>query len=189
MASTTVDPRGRRVGARSVLFALAVAVPLSIVALAYGLWWISDRLLYIGPLDRAAFGWAVVIPIWVSAPIISGFIWRQLTPRGSATAAVIVATAISAVAAVLFWLAVAYPGCETGAVRTPIDWVLPSLSVGVAMGGGLAASGLLAAALVRAGHPWRAVFLGAAVELALVFAAILVAAIALIGPGCQRPTL
>ncbi|MBA2373099.1 MAG: hypothetical protein H0V74_02700, partial [Chloroflexi bacterium] len=46
----------------SARVAWGTAVPLALVALAYALWWLSDRLGYIGPLDRAAFGWAVVIP-------------------------------------------------------------------------------------------------------------------------------
>ena len=46
--------------ATQVRLAIAMLTPLVGVALAYGLWWISDRLLYIGPLDRATFGWLVV---------------------------------------------------------------------------------------------------------------------------------
>lgn len=43
--------------------------------------WISERLFYIGPLDRATFGWVVVIPVWISAPIVAGFAWPLLPQR------------------------------------------------------------------------------------------------------------
>jgi hypothetical protein len=183
------DPVRRPTGGQAVRIGLGVAVPLAIVVLAYGLWWAGDHLLYIGPLDRAAFGWAVVIPVWISTPIVAGFAWRRLTRRGSMVAAVVVGAVVSGVAAVLFWQAVAYPPCAFGATHEPIEWVLPSLFVGVVIGGGLVVSGLLAARLVRRGHPWLAAVLGAGAELGLVFAAILAAGVVLAGPGCQRPPI
>jgi hypothetical protein len=74
-----VEANGASAGRNPARFLVAAAAPLAIVALAYALWWISDRLLDIGPLDRAAFGWAVVIPIWLAAPIVAGFIWSRLS--------------------------------------------------------------------------------------------------------------
>jgi hypothetical protein len=88
---------------------------------------------------------------------------------------------------VLFWQSVAYPNCEYGATHTPAEWILPSLVLGAVIGAGLAISALVTAAVVRQGHPWLAVVLGAGSELVLVFAAILTAGILLAGPGCQRP--
>lgn len=168
---------------------MAVAAPVAVVALTYALWWISDQLLYVGPLDRAAFGWAVVIPVWVSTPVVAGFAWHGLTRRDSRVAALVVGAVISGVTAILYWQAVAYPPCEYGATRAPGDWVLPSIVIGVVVGGGLAVSGLLATSQVRSGHRWRAAILGAGAELGMVFVAILTAGIILIGPGCQRPPL
>lgn len=184
--SATVEPVGDPTGRPVVSFALGVAVPLAVVALAYAMWWLSDRLLYIGPLDRAAFGWAVVIPLWVSTPIAAGFVWHRLNLRGRTLAASVVGAVVSAVATVLLWRSAAYATCEFGATRASIDWVLPSLLVGVVIGGGLAVSGLLAATLVRRVRPWRAAVLGAGTDVVLVFAAILAGAV-LMGPGCQRP--
>lgn len=185
MASDNSDSDGRPTGGQAVRIGLGVAVPLVVAALAYGLWWISDRLLYIGPLDRATFGWAVVVPVWLSAPIAAGFSWRRLTTSGTRVAAIVVGGAVSSVAAVLFWQSVAHPDCQFP-IRAPIDWVLPSLFVGVMIGAALAASGLLAVTLVRRGHPWRAAVLGAAAELTLVFVAVFAAAFVLMGPGCSR---
>ena len=167
--------------------AWGTAVPLGLVALAYALWWVSDRLLYIGPLDRAAFGWAVVIPVWLAAPIAAGFAWRGLTARASRLAAVVVGSVIAGVAAVLFWQSVAYPDCAYGATHTPADWALPSLVLGLVIGGGLAISALIASKFVRQGRLWTAVVLGAGTEIVMVFGAILVAGMMLLGPGCQRP--
>jgi hypothetical protein len=185
--NASLEPIGRPGGQARQRFVLAVAAPLAVVALAYALWWISDRLLYVGPLDRATFGWLVVIPVFVAAPILAGLIWRRLPPRSSALAAAVVAATITAVAAVLFWQAVAYPDCEYSAIRAPLDWVLPSLILGAVIGGGLAASGLVASRFARQGRPWRAAFAGVALEVVAVFAAILVGAGMLIGTGCQRP--
>ncbi len=185
MISTT-DPIDSVSGEEPGRFALGIAVPLALVALAYALWWLSDRLLYVGPLDRAAFGWAVVIPVWLASPVATGFAWQGLTSRASSIAAVVVGTIIAAVAAVLFWQSVAYPDCAYGATHAPDDWLLPSLVLGAVIGGGLAISALLASRFVRQGRPWRAVFLGAGAEIVMVFAAILVG-MTLLGPGCQRP--
>jgi hypothetical protein len=167
--------------------AWGTAVPLGLVALAYVLWWLSDRLLYVGPFDRAAFGWAVVIPVWLAAPVAAGFAWRGLRSSTRNIMALVVGALVAGVAAVLFWQSVAYPNCEYGATHTPAEWILPSLVLGAVIGGGLAISALVTSATVRQGRPWLAVVVGAGTEVVMVFAAILVAGMMLLGPGCQRP--
>lgn len=167
----------------------AVIVPLALVGLAYVLWWISDRLLYVGPLDRAAFAWVVVIPLWVAAPVAAGFAWRTLDERTIRVIAALVGTVIAAAAALLLWQAVAFPACGTGAIRTPQEMVLPSLLVGTVIGGGVSSSGLVSAGFARQGRPAAAVLLGAAAAALMVAAAILIAAVALLGPACQRPSI
>jgi len=189
MVTTEVEPVAADAHRRPIPFVAGVAVPLVFVTLVYTLWWISDRLLYIGPFDRAAFGWAVVIPLWVAAPVATGFVWHRLAPASDILAAIVVGATISGAAAFLFWQAVAYPQCETAAARTPGDWVVPSLILGTAIGGGLAFTGLLVSGLARSGRPWRAVLVGAGTEVVMVFAAILVAGVVLLGPGCLRPTV
>jgi hypothetical protein len=169
--------------------ALGVIAPLVVVAMAYVLWWLSDRLLYIGPFDRAAFGWIVVIPVWVSAPIVAGYAWRGLEPRVARAAAAVVGGVISAAAAILFWQAVASPACADGSTRTPGEWLLPSIALGLVIGGGVAATGLLATSDVRNGHPRRALITAIGAEVGMVFVALLVVGVALMGPGCQRPSL
>ncbi len=182
----TVSDRGPVPG-QAIRLGLGVTAPLAVVVLAYALWWISDRLLYIGPFDRAVFGWAVVVPAWLMAPVVAGLAWRRLTPRDTVLAPAVLAVVVSAVAAVLFWVAVAHPDCQVGAVRTPAEFVLPSLLVGLVIGAGMAGSGVLAMTIARGGHPWRAALGGAAMEFFLIWVAILVGAAVLGGPGCQRP--
>lgn len=170
-------------------YVAAVAVPLALAGLAYLLWWISDRLLYVGPLDRAAFGWVVVIPTWIAAPVAAGFVWRTLDRRTTRVIAALVGTVIAAAAALLLWQAVAFPNCGTGTIHTPQEMVLPSLLVGAVVGGGVAWSGLVSARFARQGRPIAAVILGAAAEAFMVAAVILVAALTLLGPACQRPSV
>ena len=169
--------------------ALMVGAPLLILTTAYVLWWISDRLLYVGPLDRAAFGWSVVVPVWVAAPIVAGFAWRTASPTASLVAAALIGGIVTAVATFLIWRAIAYTDCDTGAIRSSIEWAGPSFIVGVAIGGGVAISGTLVAQLARAGRPWRAVAVGAVSEVAMIFLAILVEAETLFGPVCRRPPI
>lgn len=191
MSSATTQGRPTRGAFQtdSAHLALGVAAPLATVALAYALWSVSDRLLYIGPLDRAAFGWAVVVPVWALAPVAAAFAWRRLTSRGIAVAAAAVGLIVGGAAAALLWSALAIPDCQFGAIRSPAELVLPSLVIGLVIGTGLSAAGLLSATLLRGGHPWLASAAGAGSGLALVFVALFVASVVLPGPSCQRPPL
>jgi len=166
---------------------LALVAPLAAVALAYGLWWISDRLLYIGPLDRATFGWLIVVPVWALTPVVAAYAWRPLSRRETILTAAVVGMLVSGVAALLFWTATAHPACEFGAVRTPADLVLPSLLVGVVLGGGLAVICVATLATLRRAGRWAAVVVGVGSGVGLVFLSILAAVPVLLGPGCQRP--
>lgn len=181
-----VEPQGRRDGRVPGRIVVGIAAPLAIIGLAYGLWWISDRLLYVGPLDRAAFGWAVVVPVWITAPVAAGFAWCRLAARERFLAAVVVGATISGAAATLFWRAVAYPDCQYP-IRTPGEWIVSSLIVGLSIGGGLVVSGLLASRLAQARRPWRAAGAAAGIEILMIFVAILVVGVGLAGPACGRP--
>ncbi len=168
---------------------VGAVLPLAVAGIAYLLWWISDRLLYVGPLDRAAFGWVVVIPTWIAAPAVAGLAWRRLDQHTTLAVAALVGTAIAAPAALLLWQAVAFPACETGAVHTPQEMALPSLLFGAVVGGGLALSGLVSTRFARQGRLIAALVLGAAAEALMVAVAILVVGATLVGPFCQRPSV
>jgi hypothetical protein len=160
----------------------AIALPLLILSLACGLWWISDRLVVIGPLDRAAFGWVVVIPVWTAAPVSAGFAWRRLTRSETRIAALGFGLVVSAVSSVLFWQSVAFPECANP-MRSAAEWIVPALLLGSTIGGGLAACGLLGTAITRSGHPWRAVAVSAGSEFGLIFVAIFVFVLVSAGAG------
>jgi hypothetical protein len=168
-------------------FMVGVAAPLGLVALAYGLWWASDRLGHVGPFDRATFGWMVVIPIWLAAPVVAGFLWSRLDDGQDWLAALLVAVLVGVPAAVLFWQAATDVDCAYGPTRTPADWFLPSVVLGVVVGGGLALSGMLATVPAKARRLWWTIVAGVGTELAMVFVAIMTVA-PFLGPMCNRPT-
>lgn len=122
---------------------VAIAIPLALLALAYALWAISDRLLWIGPFDRAAFGWTFVAPLSWLAPGIAGLAWSRM-PRGRQVAATLVVGGIVAlVSGVLLANGIDFANC---APVTSIAEVLPaSLAIGVVIGLGPALGALAAA--------------------------------------------
>jgi hypothetical protein len=125
--------------------------------------------------------------VWLAVPVAAGFAWRSLSPREGRIAALVVGSVVAVSAAVLFWQAAAFPDCEFGAIRGPIDWVIPSLVVGAVIGGGLCLSGLVATSFARQGRGWPAVLAGMGAEAVMVLVAILVFTVDIVGPGCQRP--
>ena len=187
--SSALEPVGDVGGRLPVRFIVAVVVPLAIVALAFASWSLGNQRPSIGPLDRAAFGWLVVLPIWIAAPVVAGFAWSHLPSAGRVLAALLVGATISFVAATLLWQALAPAGttCQFGPISSSGEQVLPSLVVGVVLGGGLVASGLLVSRLAREGRPVRAIVVGAGAELALTLGAVVTAGLLILGPVCQRP--
>jgi hypothetical protein len=169
--------------------AIGILAPLAVAAIAYALWWISDRLLVIGPLDRAAFGWVVVIPVWLSTPVVAAVAWGPLGRLDTRIAGVVVGGSISAIAAATFWQSVSTSACEYGPRQTPAELLVPSIILGLIIGGGIVASAWQATDQIDRGRRWRAVVLGAGSNLGFVFIAIFVAGVILVGTGCQRPPL
>lgn len=145
---------------------LAVGAPLAVVGAAVGLWVISDRLPFIGPLDRATFGWSVVVPLWAVAPIAAAIAWRRLSPRTLRLAAAACGLVVGVPVSILLWQAAAFPACSPA--RPPHEWVLPAIILGGVIGGGFGLNDVLASGHLRAGHPWRALGIGAAGQLAIV---------------------
>jgi hypothetical protein len=165
---------------------VSIGAPLAGAAAAYLLWWISDRLLVIGPFDRAMWGWLVVVPVWSLTPTLAALAWWPLERRDRGVAAAVVASVVGVAGAVAFWAAAAFPGCET-ASRSAVEWIGPSALVGVVIGGGLAASGLAATMVLRRGGLLPALLVGAALAFAVIFVAILVAVPFIVRGGCVRP--
>lgn len=165
----------------AVLRALA---PLAVIGLAGALWFISDRLLYVGPLDRATFGWLVVVPIWAVAPLAAGLAWRGYDRGVRTRAALVCSLPLGALSAALLWQEAAFPDCT--ASREPIGWLLPAMFLGVVVGGIFGASCLIASGQVRNRHPWRALAFGAVGQLAIIGLVPTLAFVLFFGI-CQRP--
>jgi hypothetical protein len=163
---TSVDPTVDSSSGRESGSPLVMGAPLAVVGIAVSLWLISDRLLYVGPLDRATFGWSVVVPLWAAAPLAAGIAWRRLSSRTRRLAAVACGLMVGAPVSILLWQAAAFPGCSPS--REPQDWILPAITIGGVIGGGFAFNNLLASDEVLAGHRWRAVVIGAAGQLAII---------------------
>jgi hypothetical protein len=164
----------------------AASAPLLVVSLALVLWLISDRLLYVGPLDRATLGWLVVVPLWAAAPVAAGFAWRRLEAKTRGVAAMLGALVVGCATAVVLWSTAAFADCQFGPTRTSIELILPALLMGTVVGGGFGLACRLASGEVARGHPWRALTIGAATELAILALAPSLAFFLFSGL-CQRP--
>lgn len=162
------------------------SAPLLVVGFAFVLWWVSDRLLYIGPLDRATFGWVVVFPLWAVAPTFAGFSWRGSSAGARTQFAGIGGLAVGSIAALLLWLSVAGPAVGCTPRYTPVELVPPALAVGGVIGGGFFLACRLASAEVSAGHIGRGATYGAVIQLLIIPVASMLFFIAFFGL-CQRP--
>jgi hypothetical protein len=187
-ASTITDAQR---GAAGPTLALAIAAPLGTLALAYAAWAITDRLLYIGPLDRAQFGWLVVVPLLCAAPVVAVLVWRDLPDARRLIASGVVAVAIGGTAALLFGTALvdSLEGCQAGSRLPATDVVLGIVVVGLVTGAGYAGSGAIGAHVWRKGHPWLGGAIAAVSGFATLWAAAFVAFGVFGGIGiCNRPT-
>jgi hypothetical protein len=161
----------------------AAAAPVLVAGLAFALWQISDRLLYVGPIDRGTFAAFVVIPLWVIAAGVA-FAWRDLDDddfdRLSAGAGLVVGAAI----AVFLWSSVVSVGCRPS--HTPMELVLPALIFGAVVGGGFGLACRIAAGPSAGGHPWRGIGIAATLQLAVLAIAPYLQFMLFFGL-CQRP--
>jgi hypothetical protein len=165
-----------------------ISGPLAVTAGAYGLWGISDRLLFIGPFDRATFGWLFVIPVWLAAPIVAAFLWRQAPGDRAGWLALAYTLIVGAVAGALFWQSAVGQSCETAPIRSATDWVVPSLVIGAVVGASLGLSSVAATAAAHDGRPWPVVIVVAVgIELLMAIIALLVVTSIVMTGGCQRP--
>jgi hypothetical protein len=170
--------------------AIGIVGPLGIVALAFALWRVSDRLLYVGPLDRAAFGWLVVMPVWWLSPAAAALLWRDLPSRWATIAAAAIGAMLAAFTFVLAWTTIAREmgGCQFGP-RTPAGaLVVPIALVGLALGTGWAVSALTASSMVRGGRVASGLGAGIGVLIAVTFTLIVVVSLLIVMfLGCNRP--
>ena len=160
--------------------------PVIVVAVAFVLWLISDRLLYVGPFDRATFGWLVVVPLWAAAPTFAGFSWRGFAPRARLRTAISGGLAIGGVAAILLWQSATAPAIGCNPSHTPLELILPALAVGAVVGGGFAIACWFASIEIAGGRVGRGSIYGAVTQLLVIPAASMLATVSFFGL-CQRP--
>jgi hypothetical protein len=169
---------------------VGVLVPAAVATAAFVLWRISDALLLIGPLDRAQFGWTVVIPVWLATPIVAAFLWRNLTSAQATQAAIGLNLLIAVIAAWLLWRSAVDGGqsCQFGSAFSPETRAVQSAWIGLLIGLDPALAGLVARRFAVRGAVWRTIAVGIGVGFALFWVAVLFgAAIGNSSLGCNRP--
>lgn len=122
-----------------------------VLGAAWSLWAVSDALLRIGPLDRAAFGWLVVVPLLVIAVPVAGEAWDRLDRRGRTLAAIALAVSVAVVVASALARSFLSTDCQSGSLWAPTELVVRSTVVGAVAGGAYALGGLLT---IRSGPSW-----------------------------------
>lgn len=168
-----------------------IIAPAALIVLAYGLWVLSDRLLYIGPLDRAAFGWAVVIPVWLLAPFAGALAARPMPAQVADRAFIIGGIALAVIAFAQLWLAIIpeQAACENGPRTPPEGWVLPMGLIALVFGGGWAIVAKAAAGPARDGRILASLVIAVGLGAVLVLVVIVVTTFPiLLISGCNRPT-
>ena len=172
---------------RSRQTGLAAVIPISLMGVALALWWISDKLMTVGPFDRAAFGWIFVVPIWLAVPPVAAVLWGLLPPRQRLLAATALAVVLGGAVGVSYALAAAAPpDCEFASSWTFEAAVGRAVLLGVGVGIGPAVAGLLGVANGR-GRPIRAAVFAAIAGAVLSLMTLLFIGLILAVPMCQRP--
>jgi hypothetical protein len=172
---------------RPTRVALAVAVPLGLLALGFGLLAISSALVHIGPLDRAQFGWLIAVPIITSVPLGAGLAWRSLATWGVAIGAGLIAISVGAASGVFLWTNVSHPDCQFGSVMSDYETVAASIQVGSISGVVYGLAAILGVALVRNHPPRRAALFCLALGFVTFWVVALLPSAFLPFGMCQRP--
>ena len=172
---------------RPTQVALALAVPLGLLALGFGLLAFSSALVRIGPLDRAQFGWLVAVPIITSVPLGAALAWRSLASVGIAIGAGLIATCVGLASGVFLWMNISHLDCEFGSVMSNAEEITASIQVGAVSGVAYGLAAILAALLVRHQPPRRAVLLCLALGFVTFWVVALLPFAFLPFGMCQRP--
>lgn len=148
-----------------------------LVVLALALLKLSDVLLFVGPFDRAQFGWTVPIPMLLLAPGAIGVAARWSGPAAARRIAVLTGVVLGVAVGVAWFASLTQVGCDPHA--DTVTRLLASLPIPLVLGIGWAAAGWTAIAF--SSRPVVAVLVGAAG--ALLAGAAMIAAWALLFPG------
>jgi hypothetical protein len=177
-----IDQLDQRRGVVGIVGASAILPVL--LAVAYGVFVIGDS---IGPdsLDRGTFTYFVVVPLWLSAPVITGALWRRPGAVSNENA-IVAAVAISLVASVAIWRFVAMPDdCTNGPRPGAEALILPAVAVGIVLGALIARSAVVARTSFRRGISATAVLVAYGASAAASVVTIVAAVFLLGGAHCN----
>jgi hypothetical protein len=146
-------------GSRS-LATLIVAPALLVLAVAT--WFVSDRLVVIGPFDRATIGWVVVLPLLAIAPGAAALAGSGSTSPGLARL-VVAGTSIVTGLVVVLGLAAAITFVDCRPTTGPLEVVPRTLPTAFVLGIGFAISAAAAWGPALHGRRLVAVVVGAVV--------------------------
>ena len=148
-------------GHRSRSLATLVVAP-SLLVLALAVWFVSDRLVTIGPFDRAKIAWAVVVPLLALAPGAAALAGSRTTSPGLARL-VVAGTSIITGLFVVLGLASAITFVDCRPATGPLEVVPRTLPTALALGIGFGISAAAAWGPALHGRRLVAVAVGAAV--------------------------
>jgi hypothetical protein len=130
----------------------------------------------------------VVLPIWLASPAAAAFLWRDLDGVALRLVTLGTAAVLSIGAAWLLWVAFDPSACETSP-RTPAEGlIVPSTFVGLVIGVGWAACGLMGRQATK--HGRRSTAVAGVVALAIGHLILVVGSltyVVLSFGGCNRP--
>lgn len=149
-------------------------------------WVVSDRLVIIGPFDRAQIGWAIVVPLFAIAPGMAALAEGRTGERALAR---FVVTGLSVVSAlfVLITLAITTTFLDCRSVTSPLEVVPRALPTAFVAGLAFAGSAAVASRLAPKRGTIVALFVGAAVWIVGAAMGLLVFAASFPAISCAPP--
>lgn len=167
---------------------LGLIGPIVVIALAYGLTVFADAAVWIGPFDRATFGWLVPMPIWSISPVVGAYLWRGLPTRQAIAIAAAVGVILAGAATWFLYGAWTSADCAFGLNRSNAEFLAEIVPVGLVLGGGWALVAFQSQRRFAAGHRRLAMALGFFGGFALIFLTIAAGVVTnLYLPVCNRP--
>jgi hypothetical protein len=140
--------------------AAAFAGPLLVLA-AIGVWHVSDRLIFVGPFDRAQVGWAVVMPLLALAPGVAGLAeGREELEESSRLVANLTTLGLGLGATITVLATVTFASCRP--VTNALEILPQALVTGLLAAATFALPYRISAYLSRQVRPWQAVVSAAA---------------------------
>jgi hypothetical protein len=143
-----------------------------LIAIALVLYVTSDRLVEIGPFDRAKIGWAVVVPLLAVAPGAAALAGRSVGARRAAIAAGLISV-VSGVG-LAWWVSVATIFLDCREVTDPLVVLPRTLPIALVAAAAFGAAAAAAWQAAKRDRRLLAVLIGAAVWFAGAIAGIFV---------------